>query len=221
MIYKNDDLIIKEEPRVVIKHIGLLHMINDRSFYVYVNNRPWSGFDSVSIWNDSLNFYREDKVKHPLTDGEITRQTSVQIPFDQCMDMVLACGDDNIKLSDFRDIEERCKIKDGLLNVGDFVRLTYKNNEAHIEYTSTAVVSEIDERRIILSIPSGNDLRHVLIIADGLMGKGLSVEIEVLFKAERPTPYAETPSNDVDDDDDSPKYDVITEEEDVDDSSED
>lgn len=207
MIYKNDDLLIKEEPKVVIKHTGLLHMIDGRHFYVYVNNKPWSGFDSVSIWNDSLNFYREDKVKHPLTDGEITRQTSVQIPFDQCMDMVLACGDDNIKLSDFRGIEEQCKINQDIINTGDFVRLTYKHNVAGIEYTCTAVVFEVDARRIILSIPCGEGLRHIHLTTDDLLRKTVSVEIEILFKAERPTPCEETPSND--DDDDSPKYDVI------------
>ena len=221
MIYKNDDLIIKEEPKVVIDHISLLNMINDRSFYVYVNHKPWSGFDSLSVWNDSIGFYRADTVKHPLTDNDIKKETNIEVPVDQCFDMVLACGDDNIKLSDYKDIEEQYKIKEGLLNVGDFVRLTYKNNEAHIEYTSTAVVAEVDERRIILSIPSGSHLRHVFITTYDLSNKGFSVEIEVLFKAERPTPCPETPSNDVDDDDDdSPKYDVITEE-DEDDSSED
>ena len=217
MIFKNDDLIIKEEPRVVIKDRDLLHMIDGRHFYVYVNNKPWSGFDSVSIWNDSLNFYREDKVKHPLTDGEITRQTSVQIPFDQCMDMVLACGDDNIKLSDFRGIEEQCKINQIIINTGDFVRLTYRNNTTSVEYTCTAVVYEVDERNIILSIPCGNHLKHIWLSRNDLLNKRISVEIEVLFKAEPLIiPREETPSND---DDDSPKYDVIGE--DVDDSSED
>lgn len=220
MIFNNDDLIIKEEPKVAIKYVELINDINDRRFYVYINNKPWSGFDSLSVWNDSICFYRADTVKHPLTDNDIKKETNIELPVEQCFDMVLSCGDDNIKLSDYKDIEERCKIKEGLLNAGDFVRLTYKNNDANIEYTSTAVVAEVDARRIILSIPSGNHLRHVLIISDGLMSKGLSVEIEVLFKAERPTPCPETPSNDVDDDDDSPKYDVITEE-DEDDSSED
>lgn len=220
MIFKNDDLIIKEEPREVIKPT-IFNMINNRSFYVYVNNKPWSGFDSVSIWNDSLNFYREDTVKHPLTDGDITRQTSIQVPFDQCMEMVLACGDDNIKLSDFRGIEEQCKINQTIINAGDFVRLTCKNNETSAEYTCTAVVFEVDERRIILSIPCGDHLRHVHLTTYDLSNKVISVEIEILFKAERPTPCPETPSNDVNDDDDSPKYDVITEEADEDDSSED
>ena len=210
MIYKNDDLLIKEEPKVVIKHTGLLNMINGRRFYVYVDGKPWSGFDSVSIWNDSLNFYREDTVKHPLTDGDITRQTSIQVPFDQCMDMVLACGDDNIKLSDYRGIEEQCKIKEILINAGDFVRLTYRNNATDIEYKSTAVVFEVDARRIILSIPCGGHLRHVHLTTYDLSNKDISVEIEVLLKAEPPRPWKETPSND---DNDSPKYDVIDEEE--------
>ena len=217
MIYKNDDLIIKEEPKVVIDHISLLNMINDRSFYVYVNHKPWSGFDSLSVWNDSIGFYRADTVKHPLTDNDIKKETNIELPVDQCFDMVLACGDDNIKLSDYKDTEERCKIKQILINAGDFVRLTYKENSSNIEYTCTAVVFEVDARRIILSIPCGDHLRHIHLTAYELKRKGLSVEIEVLFKAERPTPYAETPSNDVDDDDDdSPKYDVIDEEEEED-----
>ena len=217
MIYKNDDLLIKEEPKVVIDHISLLNMINGRSFYVYVNHKPWSGFDSLSVWNDSICFYRADTVKHPLTDNDIKKETNIELPVDQCFDMVLACGDDNIKLSDYKDTEERCKIKQILINAGDFVRLTYKENSSNIEYTCTAVVFAVDERRIILSIPCGNQLRHVHLTAYDLLRKGISVEIEVLFKAERPTPYAETPSNDVDDDDDdSPKYDVIDEEEEED-----
>lgn len=219
MIYKNDDLIIKEEPRVVIKDRGLLHMIDGRHFYVYVNNKPWSGFDSVSIWNDSLNFYRGDTVKDPLIDCEIKKQTSVQIPFDQCMDMVLACGDDNIKLSDFRGIEEQCKINQTIINVGDFVRLTHRNNATSFEYTCTAVVCDVDERNIVLSIPCDNHLKYIFLSSGDLSNKRISVEIEILFKAEPLIiPQEETPSND---DDDSPKYDVIDEEEDVDDSSED
>ena len=210
MIYNNDDLIIKEEPRVVIKHTGVLHMINGRKFYVYVNSKPWSGFDSLSIWNDSLNFYREDTVKDPLINCELKKQTSVQVPFEQCIDMVLACGDDNIKLSDFRGIEERCKINQDIIHAGDFVRLTYRNNAADIEYNCTAIVSEVDARSIILSIPCGDHLRHIHLTADDLLRKTESVEIEVLFKAEHPRPFEETPSND---DDDSPKYDVIDEEE--------
>lgn len=219
MIYKNDDLLIKEEPKVVIKHTGLLHMINDRSFYVYVDSKPWSGFDSVSIWNDSLNFYREDTVKHPLTGGDITRQTSIQVPFDQCMDMVLSCGDDNIKLSDYRGIEEQCKIKEILINAGDFVRLTYRNNAADIEYKSTAVVFEVDARRIILSIPCGEGLRHIYITADDLLRKTVSVEIEVLFKAEPPRPEPPRPWEETPSEDDIirfTKFDAIDEEEEED-----
>lgn len=208
MIYKNDDLIIKEEPRVVIKDRGLLHMINGRKFYVYVNNKPWSGFDSLDIWNDSLCFCREDTVKDPLINCEIKKQTLVQLPFEQCMDMVFVCGDDNIKLSDFRGIEERCKIKQIIINVGDFVRFTYKNNATSVEYTCTAVVTDVDKRNIMLSIPCGDHLKPVFISAHDLTRKTISVEIEVLFKAV-PIPREETPSND---DDDSPKYDVIDEE---------
>lgn len=215
MIYKNDDLIIKEEPKVAIKYVELINDINNRRFYVYINNKPWSGFDSLSVWNDSIGFYRKDMVKHPLTGDDIKKETNIELPVDQCFDMVLSCGDDNIKLSDYKDIEERCNIKEGLLNAGDFVRLIYNHNAAGIEYTCTAVVFEVDARRIILSIPCGDHLRHIYITTDDLLRKTVSVEIEVLFKVERPTPYAETPSNDVDDDDDdSPKYDVITEEED-------
>ena len=130
------------------------------------------------------------------------------------MDMVLACGDDNIKLSDFRGIEEQCKINQDIIHAGDFVRLTYRNNAADIEYKCTAVVFEVDVRRIILSIPCGDQLRHVHLTTYDLSNKGISVEIEILFKAERPRPepprpWEETPSND---DDDSPKYDVIDEE---------
>lgn len=186
MIYKNDDLLIKEEPRVVIRDMGLLNMIDGRHFYVYVDSKPWSGFDSVSIWNDSLNFYREDTMKHPLTGGDITRQTSIQVPFDQCMDMVLACGDNNIKLSDYRDIENQCKINQDIIHTGDFVRFTHKNNQTGDEYTCTAVVFEVDARRIIVSIPCGDSLRHVYLTAYDLSNKGISVEIEILFKAERP-----------------------------------
>lgn len=214
MIYKNDDLLIKEEPKAAIKYVELINDINDRRFYVYINNKPWSGFDSLSVWNDSICFYRTDTVKHPLTDNDIKKETNIELPVDQCFDMVLSCGDDNIKLSDYKDIEERCKIKQILINAGDFVRLTYKENSSNIEYTCTAVVFEVDARRIILSIPCGDHLRHVHITAYDLLRKSISVEIEVLFKAEPPRPWT-TPSNE-DDDDDSPKYDVIDEEEEED-----
>lgn len=87
MILRNEDLINKLGQREVVNETRLLHKIDGRKFYVYVDNKPFKGFDSLTVWNNHLDFYSDDTVKYDLIDGFITTRTCITVPFENCFNM--------------------------------------------------------------------------------------------------------------------------------------
>lgn len=213
MILRNEDLINKLGQKEVIDEISLLQKINSRTFYVDVDNKPFKGFDSLSIWNGCLHFSSTDSIKYGLLDGFIKTETSIVVPFENCSNMSLVIGDETINISDYKRTEDLVEIRKDVLSIGDYIRIHYYGTN-HGDYACTGTVSEIALSFIRVYIPDGDGLRHINIHARELLHNKFDVGIEILHKVENPSNLNEpsTPDDD-DDDDDSPKYDVITESE--------
>lgn len=219
MILKNEDLINKLGSKESIDETELLRKINDRRFYVYVDGKPFKGFDSLSAWNDHLHFLSNNSIKYDLIDSyNVKTETNIAVPFENCFNMSLAVGDETINISDYKTFEELVEIRKDVLNIGDFIRIHYHEHTKcpEIDFTCTGIVCDITRNFIMISIPVGEYLRHINIFARDLLHNTLDVEIEILNKAEHPsmTNGSFSLDDDDDDDDDSPKYDVITEKED-------
>lgn len=212
MILRNEDLINKLGQREVVNEAKLLHKIDGRKFYVYVDNKPFKGFDSLSIWDDCLHFYRNDTgIKYGLLDGcNIITETSIGVPFESCSNMSLVIGDETINISDYKRTEDLVEIRKDVLSIGDYIRIHYYGTN-HGDYACTGTVSEIARSFIRVYIPDGDGLRHINIHARELLHNKFDVGIEILHKVEKPSNLNEPSSPDDDDDDGSPKYDVITE----------
>lgn len=217
MILRNEDLINKLGSREVVNETRLLHKIDGRKFYVYVDNKPFKGFDSLTVWNNHLDFYSNDTgIKYGLLDGcNVTTRTCITVPFENCFNMSLAIGDETINISDYKRTEDLVEIRKDVLSIGDFIRIHYHEhrNWPESDDTCTGTVCDITKNFIMIYIPDGDNLRNINIFARDLLHDKLDVEIEILHKAEHPSRVNEPSSSDDDDDDDSPKYDVITEEE--------
>jgi hypothetical protein len=215
MILRNEDLINKLGSREVVNETRLLHKIDGRKFYVYVDNKPFKGFDSLAVWNNHLDFYNNDTgIKYDLLDGcNITTRTCITVPFENCFNMSLAIGDETINISDYKRTEDLVEIRKDVLSIGDYIRIHYYGTN-HGDYACTGTVCDITKNFIMITIPDGDGLRNIAIFARDLLHDKLDVEIEILHKVENPSNLNEPSSPDDDDDDDSPKYDVITEEED-------
>ena len=215
MILRNEDLITKLGQREVIDEIRLLQKINSRTFYVDVDNKPFKGFDSLSIWNGCLHFNSTDSIKYDLLDGFIKTETNIVVPFENCLNMSLVIGDETINISDYKRTEDLVEIRKDVLSIGDYIRIHYYGRKSHGEYSCTGTVCDITKNFIMIYIPDGDNLRHINIYAQELLHNKVIVGIEILHKVEKPSFLNEPsiPDNDDDDDDDSPKYDVITESE--------
>ena len=213
MILRNEDLINKLGQREVVNEAKLLHKIDGRKFYVYVDNKPFKGFDSLTVWNNNLDFYSNDTgIKYDLLDGcNITRRTCITVPFENCFNMSLVIGDETINISDYKRTEDLVEIRKDVLSIGDYIRIHYygTNNHGDYDYSCTGTVCDITRNFIMIYIPDGDNLRHITIFARDLLHDKLDVEIEILHKVEHPSKINEPSSPDDDDDDDSPKYDVI------------
>lgn len=215
MILRNEDLINKLGQREVINEIELLHKIDNRKFYVYVDNKPFKGFDSLSVWNDCLDFYRNDTgIKYGLLDGcNITTRTCITVPFENCLNMSLVIDSETINISDYKRTEDLVEIRKDVLSIGDYIRIHYYGTN-HGDYACTGTVCDITKNSIGIYIPDGDDnLRDINIFARDLLHNKFDVGIEILHKAEHPSNLNEQSSPDDDDDDDLPKYDIITESE--------
>lgn len=216
MILRNEDLINKLGQREVIDEHKLLHKINSRTFYVYVDNKPFKGFDSLTVWNNHLDFYDNDTgIKYGLLDGcNITTRTCITVPFENCFNMSLVIGDETINISDYKRTEDLVEIRKDVLSIGDYIRIHYYGRKSHGEYSCTGTVCDITKNFIMITIPDGDNLRNITIFARDLLHNKVIVGIEILHKVEKPS-FLNEPSSpdDDDDDDDSPKYDVITESE--------
>lgn len=217
MILRNEDLINKLGQREVVNEAKLLHKIDGRKFYVYVDNKPFKGFDSLTVWNNNLDFYSNDTgIKYDLLDGcNITRRTCITVPFENCFNMSLVIGDETINISDYKRTKDLVEIRKDVLSVGDYIRMHYYGTN-HGDYSCTGTVVDITQQTIMLYIPSGDSgIRHINIHARELLHNKVIVGIEILHKVEKPSFLNEpsSPDDDDDDDDDSPKYDVITESE--------
>lgn len=212
MILKNEDLINKLGSRESIDEVELLREINDRKFYVYVDNKPFKGFDSLSVWKDRLHFYRNDSdIKYDLLDGyDVKTETEISVPFENCLNMSLVIDGETINISDYKTIEEPVEIHKDVLSIGDYIRIHYYGTN-NGDYACTGTVVDITQQMIMLYIPSGDlGLRHINIYARDLLHNKFDVGIEILHKVENPSNLNEPfPPDDDDDDDDSPKYDVI------------
>ena len=217
MILRNEDLINKLGSREVVNETRLLHKIDGRKFYVYVDNKPFKGFDSLTVWNNHLDFYSNDTgIKYGLLDGcNITTITCITVPFENCFNMSLVIGDETINISDYKRTEDLVEIRKDVLSIGDYIRMHYYGTNNHGDYSCTGTVCDITKNFIMIYIPDGDNLRNINIFARDLLHDKLDVEIEILHKVEKPSFLNEPsiPDNDDDDDDDSPKYDVITESE--------
>lgn len=216
MILRNEDLINKLGQREVVNEAKLLHKIDGRKFYVYVDNKPFKGFDSLSVWNGCLHFNRTDSIKYGLLDGFIKTETSIVVPFENCLNMSLVIGDETINISDYKRTEDLVEIRKDVLSIGDYIRIHYYGTNNHGDYSCTGTVVDITQQTIMLYIPSGDSgIRHINIHARELLHNKVIVGIEILHKVEKPSFLNEpsSPDDDDDDDDDSPKYDVITESE--------
>ena len=214
MILRNEDLINKLGQREVVNETRLLHKIDGRKFYVYVDNKPFKGFDSLTVWNNHLDFYSNDTgIKYDLLDGcNLTRRTCITVPFENCFNMSLVIGDETINISDYKRTEDLVEIRKDVLSVGDYIRIHYYGRKSHGEYSCTGTVCDITKYSIMIYIPDGDNLRHISIFARELLHNKFDVGIEILHKVEKPSNLNE-PSSPDDDDDGSPKYDVITESE--------
>lgn len=217
MILRNEDLINKLGSRESIDNVELLRKINDRKFYVYVDNKPFKGFDSLSVWKDCIHFYCNESIKYDLIDSyDVKTETDISIPFENCFNMSLVIGDETINIYDYKTIEEPVEIRKGVLSIGDYIRIHYYGTN-HGDYACTGTVVDITQQMIMLYIPSGDfGLRHINIYARELLHDKVIVGIEILHKVENPSnlnePFlSDDDDSDDDDDDDSPKYDVITE----------
>ncbi len=213
MILRNEDLINKLGSREVVNETKLLQKINDRTFYVYVDNKPFKGFDSLSVWNNHLDFYSNDTVKYDMIDGFIATRTCITVPFENCFNMSLVIGDETINISDYKRTEDLVEIRKDVLSIGDYIRIHYYGRKSHGEYSCTGTVCDITRNFIMITIPDGDNLRNINIFARDLLHNKVIVGIEILHKVEKPSFLNEPSSPDDDDDDDSPKYDVITENE--------
>lgn len=216
MILRNEDLINKLGQREVVNETRLLHKIDGRKFYVYVDNKPFKGFDSLTVWNNHLDFYSNDTgIKYDLLDGcNITRRTCITVPFENCLNMSLVIGDETINISDYKRTEDLVEIRKDVLGIGDYIRMHYYGTNNHGDYSCTGTVCDITRNFIMITIPDGDNLRNINLFARDLLHNKVIVGIEILHKVEKPS-FLNEPSSpdDDDDDDDSPKYDVITESE--------
>ena len=211
MILRNEDLINKLGQREVINETNLLHKIDGRKFYVYVDNKPFKGFDSLAVWNDCLEFYDNDTgIKYDLLDGcNITTRTCISVPIENCFNMSLVIDGETINISDYKRTEDLVEIRKDVLSIGDYIRIHYYGTN-HGDYTCTGTVCDIARNFIIIYIPDGDNLRHINIYTRDLLHNKVNVGIEILHKVENPSNLNEPSSPDDDDDDeDSPKYDVI------------
>jgi hypothetical protein len=218
MILKNEDLINKLGSKESIDETELLRKINDRRFYVYVDGKPFKGFDSLSAWNDHLHFLSNDSIKYDLIYSyNVKTETDISVPFENCFNMSLVIDGETINISDYKTFEELVEIRKDVLSIGDFIRIHYHENCSEIDYTCTGTVYDITQNFIMISIPVGDYLRHINVFASDLLHNTIDVEIEILHKAVHPSkingPFPSDDGDD-DDDDDSPKYDVITEKDD-------
>ena len=216
MILRNEDLINKLGQKESIDEHRLLQKINDRTFYVYVDNKPFKGFDSLSVWNDCLEFYDNDTgIKYGLFDGcNITTRTCISVPIENCFNMSLVINGEIINISDYKRTEDLVEIRKDVLSIGDYIRIHYYGTN-HGDYACTGTVFGITKNFIMITIPDGgNNLRNINLFARDLLHNKVIVGIEILHKVEKPS-FLNEPSSpdDDDDDDDSPKYDVITESE--------
>ena len=214
MTLRNEDLINKLGQREVVNETNLLHKIDGRKFYVYVDNKPFKGFDSLAVWNDCLEFYNNDTgIKYDLLDGcNITTRACISVPIENCFNMSLVIGDETINISDYKRTEDLVEIRKDVLSIGDFIRIHYYGTN-HGDYACTGTVCDIAKNFIMIYIPDGDNLRHINIYTRDLLHNKFDVGIEILHKVENPSNLNE-PSlpddddSDDDDDDDSPKYDV-------------
>ena len=216
MILRNEDLINKLGQKESIDEHRLLQKINDRTFYVYVDNKPFKGFDSLSVWNDCLEFYDNDTgIKYGLFDGcNITTRTCISVPIENCFNMSLVINGEIINIPDYKRTEDLVEIRKDVLSIGDYIRIHYYGTN-HGDYACTGTVFGITKNFIMITIPDGgNNLRNINLFARDLLHNKVIVGIEILHKVEKPS-FLNEPSSpdDDDDDDDSPKYDVITESE--------
>jgi hypothetical protein len=210
MILRNEDLINKLGQREVINETNLLHKIDGRKFYVYVDNKPFKGFDSLSVWNDCLDFYDNNTgIKYGLLDGcNITTRTCITVPIENCFNMSLVINGETINISDYKRTEDLVEIRKDVLSVGDFIRIHYYGTNNHGDYSCTGTICDITRNFIMITIPDDDGLRNINLFARDLLHNKVIVGIEILHKVEKPSFLNEPSSPDDDDDDDSPKYDV-------------
>ena len=190
MILRNEDLINNLGSRESIGNIELLRKINDRRFYVYVDDKPFKAFDSLSVWKDGLHFHDKSVIKYDLIDSyDVKTETDISIPFENCFNMSLVIDGEIINISDYKRNEELVEIRKDILGVGDFIRIHYygKTDSSICDYASTGTVSEINEAMIKIYIPFGDSLRDITIFAHELLHNKFYVGIEILHKHETPS----------------------------------
>lgn len=185
MTYTNKSLLTDIKTEYVFEEFTLQKITNEKPFTVYVNDILWESFDTVTIYNKSLNFYKEMSTKYPtFNDLDITVQQAIRIPFDNCFNMTLKFEDGKeVKLEDCKTTKTHCKIRKDILDTGDFVRLKYyKKNEGY--FTGTAYIASNDGFELIMYVGNEEEAKSIHVYGWELLDYKIRLEIEILHKAE-------------------------------------
>lgn len=185
MTYTNESLLTDFKTEYVFEDFTLQRIINERPFTVYVDDILWDSFDRVTIYGESLNFYKEIPTKYSaFNDLDITVRQAIQIPFDNCFNMTLKFeNDEEVKLEDCKIAKTHCKIKEDIINVGDFVRLRYyKKNDGY--FTGTAYIAANDGFELIIHVGNSEEVKSIHVHNWELLDNKVKLEIEILHKAE-------------------------------------